>query len=138
LALLPFPVQALVGADTFFLPPGELPDAAQLRAFGHGRTVALSDAAVGGRRRLRRNARLLGLEVVAEYAVLPSWGRATFVVEDEERTVRWLFSTIATVPPGVARGAGLLDLALRLATATGAVRLVGHLVPGRLLLARLP
>jgi hypothetical protein len=132
---LPVAVRVLLTADTLFVPPGEVPGDDLVRALRSGQRVAFADARVGGRRRLRTRARHLGLRIEAEYAVLPSWGRAAFVVQDRSATLRWLFATVATVPPGLARGSAVVDLGLRAATATRAVRLAGHLVPGRLVIA---
>jgi hypothetical protein len=132
---LPVAVRVLLTADTLFVQPGEVPGDDLVGALRSGQRVALADARLGSRRRLRMRARRLGLRIEAEYAVLPTWGRAAFVVQDRKPTLRWLFTTVATVPPGLARGAAVVDLGLRAATATHAARLAGHLVPGRLVIA---
>jgi hypothetical protein len=133
---VPVAVHVLLRRDTLFVPPGMLLSEDVVGWPAHGQRVALADARIGGRRRLRAKARQLGLHVEEEYAVLPTWERATFIVQDRGPALRWFFTAVATVPPGLARGAAVVDLALRWATATRAVRLAGHVVPGRLLIAR--
>jgi hypothetical protein len=135
---LPVAVRVLLTSDTLFVQPGEVPGDDLVRSLRPGQRVALADARIGSRRRLRTRARRLGLRIEAEYAVLPSWGQAAFVVQDRKPTLRWLFATVATVPPGLARGAAAVDLGLRAATAMRAVRLAGHLAPGRLVIANRP
>jgi hypothetical protein len=135
---LPVAVRVLLTSDTLFVRPGEVPGDDLVRSLRSGQRVALADARIGSRRRLRTRARRMGLRIEAEYAVLPSWGHAAFVVQDRKPTLRWLFATVATVPPGLARGAAVVDLGLRAATAMRAVRLAGHLAPGRLVIANRP
>lgn len=135
---LPVAVRVLLTSETLFVPPGEEPGHDLVRSLRSGQRVALGDARIGARRRLRERARRLDLRIEGEYAVLPTWGHASFVVQDRSPTLRWLFSTVATVPPGVARGAAVVHLGLRAAAASGAVGLAGHLVPGRLVIASRP
>lgn len=132
---LPAAVRVLLSSDSLVVLPGEDLSPAEVRQMAPGQRIALAQASFGSRRRLRRCADRLGLRIEAEYAVLPTWERAAFVVEDHPSTLSWLFATLATVPPGMARGAGLLDVGLRGSRRAGLARLSGRVVPGRLLVA---
>lgn len=137
----------LAGDDALLLGPrGAAGDARQTIAaaptappvIAAGTRVALADDRPGGRRRLRRRASRLGLRVDQEFVVLPSWHRAAFLVEDHASTLGWLWATLATVPPGVARGAFVVDAAVRGGPRTRPWGFVGLLVPGRLIIASRP
>jgi hypothetical protein len=114
------------------LPPGgiaELPS---------GSRVVLIDDRPGGRIRLRRKAARLGLQISREYVVLPSWRRPSFVVEDHPTTLAWLWTTLATVPPGVSRGSLLAEAAVRAGRHWLVLAVVGAVAPGRVVIARRP
>ena len=140
-------VGLLTGEDAVLLGPREVSraprglsasaalDALQIAA---GTRVALSDHRPGGRKRLRRKALRLGLRIEREFVVLPTWHRAAFLVEDHDSTLRWLWATLATVPPGVARGAFVVDAAARGVPLIRLWGAIGLLVPGRLLIASRP
>jgi hypothetical protein len=135
---LPAAVRVLLPLDSLVVPPGQTIDQATVRTLSPGQRVALGDGRLGSRRRLRRRAAQLGLEVQAEYAVLPSWDRGTFAVEDCPRTLTWAFSTILTVPPNVARGALAVDLLLRGSRRSRLLGFSGRVAPGRLLIGARP
>lgn len=131
---VPTAVRPLLPPGSVVLGPGCTDDPEALRALAPGGRVALVDSRLGSSRRLRRRARRLRLQVRAEYVVLPTWSQATFVVEADEDTVAWLLKTLGTVPPGVRRGARLVDVLMRRATATPWLhRTVATTAPGRLL-----
>jgi hypothetical protein len=100
-------------------------------------TVVLLDQRPFSRRRLRRLARKLSIEVEREFVVLPTIGNPLVLVDDAEASIRHFWTTIATVPPGLAITAlpasALLGLARMLPWSwTGAV------APGRALVGRRP
>jgi hypothetical protein len=135
---LPAAVRLLLPQDSLVVPPGQTVDRATVQTLAPGQRVALADGRFGSRRRLRRRAASLGLEVYGEYAVLPTWGRGAFAVEDSPKTLTWAFSTIFTVPPDVARGALAVDLLLRGSRRSGLLGLSGRVAPGRLLIGARP
>lgn len=97
--------------------------------------VVLIDQRPFSRRRLRRLARRLGVEVEREFIVLPTLGNPIAVIDDTEAAVRHFWTAIATVPPGLAITAlpasALLEVARRLPWSwTGAA------APGRALVGR--
>lgn len=97
--------------------------------------VVLIDQRPFSRRRLRRLARKLAIDVEREFIVLPTLGRPIVLVDDTEPAVRHFWTAIATVPPGLAFSAvpasALLGLARRLPWSwTGAA------APGRALVGR--
>jgi hypothetical protein len=109
-----------------------------IAALPSGSSVVLTDDRPGGRIRLRRRAARLGLEISREYVVLPSWGRPSFVVEDHPTTLAWLWTTLATVPPGVSRGSLLAEAAVRAGRHWLVLAVVGSVAPGRVVIARRP
>lgn len=112
------------------LPPGGI------AALPSGSRVVLTDDRPGGRIRLRRQAARLGLQISREYVVLPSWRRASFVVEDHPTTLAWLWATLATVPPGVCRGSLLAEAAVRGGRHRLVLVVAGSVAPGRVVIAR--
>jgi hypothetical protein len=97
--------------------------------------VVLIDQRPFSRRRLRRLARELSIEIEREFIVLPTLGRPIVAIDDTASAVRHFWTTIATVPPGLAISAvpasALLSLARRLPWSwTGAA------APGRALVGR--
>lgn len=111
------------------LPPGGI------AALPAGSRVVLTDDRPGGRIRLRRRAARLGLKISKEYVVLPSWRRPSFVVEDHPTTLFWLWTTLATVPPGVSRGSLLAEAAVRVGRHKLVLAAVGSVAPGRVVIA---
>ena len=109
-----------------------------IAALPSGSSVVLTDDRPGGRIRLRRRAARLGLEISREYVVLPSWRRPSFVVEDDPTTLAWLWTTMATVPPGVSRGSLLAEAAVRAGRNWLVLAVVGSVAPGRVVIARRP
>jgi hypothetical protein len=99
--------------------------------------VVLIDQRPFSRRRLRRLARELSIEIEREFIVLPTIGRPIVAIDDTEAAIRHFWTAIATVPPGLAISAvpasALLSLARRLPWSwTGAA------APGRALVGRRP
>jgi hypothetical protein len=97
--------------------------------------VVLIDQRPFSRRRLRRLALRLSIEIEREFIVLPALHRPIVLVDDTEPAVRHFWTSIATIPPGLAFSAlpasALLDLARRLPWSwTGAA------APGRVLVGR--
>jgi hypothetical protein len=109
-----------------------------IAALPSGSSVVLTDDRPGGRIRLRRRAARLGLEISREYVVLPSWRRPSFVVEDHPTTLAWVWTTLATVPPGVSRGSLLAEAAVRAGRHRLVLAVVGSVAPGRVVIARRP
>lgn len=97
--------------------------------------VVLIDQRPFSRRRLQRLARTLSIEVEREFIVLPTLRHPLMLVDDTEAAVRYFWSAIATVPPGLAFTAlpasALLAVARKLPWSwTGAA------APGRALVGR--
>lgn len=130
---LPMAVQVLLPAGSIVLWPGLARDGVDLTDVARGRWIVLIDWRLGSRWRLRRRAARLGLLIQSEYLVLPSWGAAAFAVEDDPDTLAWLMTTIATVPPSLARGTRLLDVLLRMLQGPGGRGALRRLAPGRVL-----
>jgi hypothetical protein len=107
-----------------------------LNGVPHDTPIVLVGSRIGARGQLREVAARSGLRVEREYVVLPSWRSASFVVEDHVNTLRWLWSTFATVPPGMNTGGRAADLALRLGRRRLSLALLGWLAPGRVVIAR--
>ena len=101
-----------------------------------GRPVVLTDSRPGARARLRRRAGRLGLVVDGEHVVLPTWGSAAFVVEDDPHVIGWLWDTLVTVPPRARRSAPLVELAVRLGALGPVRRALLWGAPGRVLFGR--
>jgi hypothetical protein len=99
--------------------------------------VVLIDQRLFSRRRLRRLARTLSIQVEREFVVLPTLRHPLVLVDDTEPAVHHFWTSIATVPPGLAFTAlpasALLALARKLPWSwTGAA------APGRALVGRRP
>lgn len=97
--------------------------------------VVLIDQRPLSRRRLRRLAGMLSIEIEREFIVLPTLRDPLILIDDTEAAVRHFWSAIATVPPGLAFTAlpasALLTLARHLPWSwTGAA------APGRALVGR--
>jgi hypothetical protein len=100
-----------------------------------GVPVVLVDQRLFSRRRLRRLAMRLSIEIERELIVLPTLRRPIVLVDDTQAAVRHFWTAIATVPPGLAITAlpasVLLGLARQLPWSwTGAA------APGRALVGR--
>lgn len=104
---------------------------------GDGRLV-LAGTWMGSRLALHRRAARLGLVVEAEYLVLPTWGHASFVVDAHPDVFGWFLHNFATVPPGLSRGARVVDLVLATMARPVLLRLLGLLAPGSLIVGRRP
>ncbi|MEU4396538.1 hypothetical protein [Kribbella sp. NPDC023855] len=97
--------------------------------------VVLIDQRPFSRRRLRRLARELSIEIEREFIVLPTLERPIVLIDDTGPAVRHFWSTIATVPPGLAVSAlpasALLSVARRLPWSW-----TGGVAPGRAVVGR--
>ncbi len=139
---LPAPAALLVPSGALVAWPSEPADGVRVQRAPAGTVVALADSGRGGRRRLRRAAARLGVQVDAEYVLLPSWRIASFVTSDDAGTLAWLVDSFLTTPPGVVHGHRIVHGATRLARravgtrpGAAAVRLlVASAVPGRIVL----
>ncbi len=98
-----------------------------------GTSVALVTDRPGGRRRLRRDARRAGVRIDRELIVLPSTRHAQVVLDDDPAAVRHFWTSVAAVPPGVARLAGPAGVVLRVARRLP-WRWTGAVAPGRVLI----
>ena len=110
---VPPAAQVVLPPDAALVWPSRPADRARLRALSPGAAVALADRRIGGRARLRRQAARHGIVLDAEYVVLPTWGSAAFVADDDPDSLRWLMATFATTPPHVRRGWMVVDVGLR-------------------------
>lgn len=100
--------------------------------------IVLTGTRMGSRLWLHRRAARLGLIVESEYLVLPTWGHASFVVDAHPDVLAWFMSNLATVPPGLSRGARVAGVALDLCSRPGLLRWLGLLAPGSLVVGRRP
>lgn len=133
---LPPAVGLLADADTLVVDRRDRGAGAALGRLSVGAPVVLVDGRPGARGRLRRTAARRGLCIEQEYVVLPSMRRAAFVVEDHPTTLSWLWSHLATVPPGVARPAVVVDVLVQALAGTRLVGRLGAVAPGRVVVAR--
>jgi hypothetical protein len=109
----------------------------RLAAAPSGTVVAAMAVGLGGRRRVRRLFRRAQVRVTNEYIVLPSWERPVVIVEDSSATLSWIWHNFATVPPGATRSAGPAHVAI-VVNRRLPPRLLGALVPSRVIVGRLP
>jgi hypothetical protein len=132
---VPEAVRLVTEPGDLILAPRWRAEQSGIAALASGSRVVLSDDRPGSRIRLRRKAARLGLQISAEYVVLPSWRRAAFVVEDHPTTLAWLWATLATIPPGVSRGSLLAEAAVRGGRHRLVLAMAGSLAPGRVVIA---
>jgi hypothetical protein len=132
---VPEAVRLVTEPGDLVLPPRWRAQRSGIAALPSGSRVVLSDDRPGSRIRLRRQAARLGLQILQEYVVLPSWRRAFFVVEDHPTTLAWLWATLATIPPGVSRGSLLAEAAVRCGRHRLVLAVVGSVAPGRVVIA---
>lgn len=107
----------------------------RLRTLPAGSPVVVSAAGVGSKRRTRSFARAAELTVDAEYLAYPALSAPAFLVRQGRRPLRYFWSTLAAVPPGTARHAAALDLAIALLRRLPPV-IQGQTARGRLLVGR--
>jgi len=132
---VPESVRLVTGPGDLVIEPRGRAGIGAIDALPDGSAVVLTDDRPGGRIRLRRKAARLGLQISREYIVLPSWRRPSFVVEDDPKTLAWLWTTMATVPPGVSRGSLLAEAAVRAGRRSRVLSVVGGVAPGRIVIA---
>jgi hypothetical protein len=106
-----------------------------LGQLGPGAPVAVISRMPIGSRRMTRLAARGGLVVQRQLVALPRLGGACYLVEDDAAALRWLLSSVLTVPPGVNRAAMLQQLAIRLARDVLPVQTMSWLLPHRVVLA---
>jgi hypothetical protein len=88
-----------------------------------------------GPHRIDRVAARGGLVIQRQLVALPRLGGTCYLVEDETAALRWLLSSVLTVPPGVNRAAMLQQVAIRLVRDLVPVRVLSRLLPHRVVLA---
>lgn len=135
---VPEAVRLVTEPGDVVLPPRWGAEPRAIDALAPGSRVIMCDDRPGSRVRLRRKAARLGLQIQREYVVLPSWRRASFVVEDHPTTLAWLWVTLATIPPGVSRGSLLAEGALRGGRRRLVLAVAGAVAPGRVVIACRP
>ena len=97
--------------------------------------IVLIDQRPFSRRRLRRTAQWLSIEIEREFIVLPSLRHPLVLIDDTEAAVRHFWTAIATVPPGLAITAVPASALLALAR-TLPWSWTGAAAPGRALVGR--
>jgi len=132
---VPRSVRLLTGPGDLIIEPRRRTERRRIADLPPGASVVLTDDRPGARIRLRRDAARLGLQISKEYIVLPSWRRPSFVVEDHPTTLAWLWTTLATVPPGVSRGSLLMSVAVTAGRHRLVLAAVGGVAPGRVVIA---
>jgi hypothetical protein len=106
-----------------------------LRPLDPGAPVAVISRMPIGARRITRVGARSGLIVQRQLVALPRLGGTCYLVEDDATAIRWLLSSVLTVPPGVNRAAVLQQLAVRLVRDVLPVRAVSWMLPHRVVLA---
>ncbi|MBB5978370.1 hypothetical protein [Kribbella solani] len=99
------------------------------------RPVVLLDQHPLSRSRLRRTARRLGVAVERELVVLPTLAHPMIVMDDVEQAIRYFWTAVATVPPGLALTALPASAALGIARRTP-WRWTGAIAPARVVIGR--
>jgi hypothetical protein len=131
---LPLGLIAPVGARLVHLGPRRMERRAarrEVRALPAGTPVMLCDPRPGARARCRRFAGRAGFVPGRAYVALPSLRRRLVLVEDEREPLRYACNALLTVPPGTTRLAAPLGAALALLRLPVVWRLLGAVVPGR-------
>jgi hypothetical protein len=103
----------------------------EVGALPAGTAVVLCDPRPGARARCRRFASRAGLAPGRAYLALPSLRRRLVLVEDGREPLRYACSALLAVPPGTTRLAAPLAAALALLRLPVVWRLLGAVVPGR-------
>jgi hypothetical protein len=85
----------------------------QVTRLPSGTPVAIRARGVGSSLRCKRFARRAGLAVAKCYLQLPSARAPAFLVETAPASLDYLMGAVATVPPGGATAAPVMDLGLR-------------------------
>lgn len=133
---LPLGVIAPVGARLVDVVPGRVERRTAWREVGAlpvGTPVVLCDPRPGARARCRRFASRAGLVRGRTYLALPSLRRRLVLVEDGREPLRYACNALLAVPPGTTRLAAPLGAALVLLRLPVVWRLLGTVVPGRVM-----
>lgn len=85
--------------------------------------------------RAARVAARSGLVIQRQLVALPRLGGTCYLVEDDPAALRWLLSSVLTLPPGVNRAAVLQQLVIRLVRDLVPARAVSWALPDRVVLA---
>lgn len=133
---LPSRVRVLIDPASIVIEPLSMRFRIRLDQVPHQTPIVLIGSRIGARGQLRLVAARSGLRIEREYVVLPSWRSPIFVVEDNVNTLRWIWSSFATVPPGVKKGRRTADLALSLGRREPLLALLRWLAPSRIVIAR--
>lgn len=104
---------------------------------GPGDLVVLRDPARGSRARCRRLVRAAGLRRQRELIALPSLERSAFLVEDDVSSVRFAWTGLITVPPGISRGHACMTVVLGVCSRLP-WQVLGAVAPGRVVIAVKP
>jgi hypothetical protein len=112
--------------------------AARVRALKPGTPLALLVRTPGGRALGRSFARRAGVTIEREYLALPGPAAPAYLVEDTPEAIRTFWRAAVTIPPGVAVAAPLAEGAMRVVEVLSAWRLLGALLPGRILVGARP
>lgn len=99
-----------------------------------GSPVAVISRMPIGAGRVARVAARSGLVVQRQLVALPRLGGTCYLVEDDPAAVRWLLSSVLTLPPGVNRAAVLQQLVIRLVRDFMPARAVSRALPHRVVL----
>lgn len=105
----------------------------QVRRLPSGTAVAIRARGMGSSLRCSRFARRAGLSVAKSYLQLPSASAPAFLVETAPASLDYLMKAVATVPPGAATAAPVMDFALRGFRKIGKSRLLMALAPNLLM-----
>jgi hypothetical protein len=135
---LPLEVVAPAGARLVVV-PGLAERRAGWREVGAlpaGTPVVLCDPRPGARARCRRFANRSGVVPGRAYLALPSLRHRLVLVEDGREPLRYACGALLAVPPGTTRFAAPLAAALALLRLPIVWRLLGAVVPGRVVVGR--
>lgn len=135
---LPLVVQAVVGSEDVVVPRLPADERATIDRLPSGTRVVLCDSRPGSRRLLRSRARRLGIDVVEEYCVLPSWDRPVFLFASDPAVVHWGWTHLVTVPPGLTRLHAVASVVVRIGAARWCAALICAAAPSRMLVGRRP
>lgn len=108
----------------------------EIRDLPAGTTLVLCCSAIGSRWRARRFAREAGINVVREYAAIPSAGTPTCLVEDTPQAMRYFLSRVLALPRGGPAVSAMVGAAKAVARFDWPCAVAGAGAPKRIVLAR--